>query len=266
MSEYNIYIGTEPRMWLGLEVLKYSIHKYASKPVNIIEMNYENGGYWEGWDMGREIGEPAKRGYNAKTGSAVWFTDFSNFRWAIPEVNNFEGRAIYLDFDEIVKGDIIELFEFDMKDKPVLSLTPNETSVMLMDCSKFNNDWFPKIDQMKTNGWSIRQYIQLLVNNDYFGNIPTRWNCLDGQFWGDDYTKLVHYTAMNTQPHRPYPDKLRYRRHPVPHMETIWFEEFYEMVENGLLDMDAVFKETAFLEFEKQFATEHGLKSICHEK
>lgn len=259
----RIYIGTEPRMWLGLAVLEYSIHKYASEPVEVVHMNYAEGGIWEGWDMGREIGVPATRTINPKSGDPVWYTDFTCFRWAIPAANNYEGRAIYMDFDEIVKSDVVELFNWDMKDKPVLSLTPRETSVMLFDCAKFKDlDWWFSIDEMKESGYGIQRYNQIITEHNFFGHLPTKWNSLDGQFWGENYTCLVHYTAMNSQPHRPYPEALNYRRHPVPRMEEIWFEEFYEMMGMGLIDIDRLKKETAFLKFEEEYALEHDITPL----
>jgi len=255
----RIYIGTEPRMWLATEVLKYSIRKYASSEVEIIEMDYSLGGDWTDWDMGREPGNPATRTHNPKTGGAVWFTDFSSFRYFIPEANNFEGKAIYLDFDQVVLGDIMELFNTDMEDHAVLSLTSRETSVLLYDCAKFKNlDWWLYGDDMKQSGYNPPIYNALWNKHQRTGQLPVVWNCLDGSYLCDR-TKLVHYTAMNSQPHRPYPEKLNYVRHPVPKMEEIWFDIFYEMIGHGLIDVDKLSQETAFLEFEKQISMEYAL-------
>ena len=58
-------------------------------------------------------------------GEAVWFTDFTNFRWAIPEVCSFNGKAIYVDVDEIFLRNPRELFDLTIPDgKAVLSLNP----------------------------------------------------------------------------------------------------------------------------------------------
>jgi len=212
--------------------------------------------------MGREAGVPATRTKNPKTGGDVWFTDFSSFRYFIPEANNFEGKAIYLDFDQIVKSDIMELFGWDMQGKPVLSLTPNETSVLLYDCQKFKDlDWLLYGNDLKQSGWNPPIYNQLWRKHDIVGHLPTKWNCLDGQYYQDGYTCLVHYTDMSRQMHRPYADKLIYRRH-MPKMEHIWFDEFYEMYDHALIDYVKLSKENAFLEFEKVIAKEYGRKSI----
>lgn len=257
----NIYIGTESQAWLGYEVLKHSILKYASADINVIPMEFNHAELWSNWDMGRDDTELMARGNNAATGSAKWFTNFTNFRWAIPEANNFSGKAIYLDFDQIVKSDIMELFNYDMGDSSVLSLTANEPSVMLMNCAKFKNftDW-PSIYEMKHNGWSIIEYINRLRSNKSFGNLPTKWNCLDGNHYQKDYTCLIHYTDMTRQPSRSFPS-VTYRRH-HPEMESIWFVEFYDMLDNELIDLDRLSTEYVFLDFEKVIATEFGRESI----
>ena len=249
-------------MWLGLDVLKYSIQKYASKPVNIIEMNYAGDDpNWHGWDMGREIGVPATRTKNPKTGGDVWFTDFSSFRYYIPEANNFEGKAIYLDFDQVVRGDIIELFEREMNDFPILSLTPHETSVMLMDCEKFKDkSWWLYGDKMKQSGLNPPLYNHVLQQQNQIGQLPHVWNCLDGQGFHSG-TRLIHYTDMSRQPHRPYPEKLKYRRHSWV-CETAWFDIFYEMLDSGLIDMERLANEKAFLFYERQVAEGYERKPI----
>lgn len=231
----KFFIGTEPRMWLGNAVLKYSIAKHAQSEFEIVEMDYSLGDEnWEGWNIGRELGVPATRTIGAN-GEAVWFTDFTNFRWAIPEVCGFEGRAIYNDIDQIYLKAPEELWELDMGGKPVLSLTANETSVMLFDCAKFKDlDWWPSIEEMKASGWNIKHYIRLLMEHDFYGNLPTRWNCLDGRNYGDGYTGLVHYTDMSGQLWRPYPERLRYHRH-TPEMEKIWMDLYFEALEAGVI-------------------------------
>ena len=233
----KIFIGTEPRMWLGVGVLKHSIEKLSSMPVEVHEMNYsEDDPTWHDWDMGRPHHEPCTRAINEK-GNYVWFTDFTNFRWAIPEKCGFEGRAIYNDFDQIYTRDPKELWDLDMGGKPILTLTLYESSVMLFDCAKFKDlEWWPSIEEMKTNGWGIRQYCQLLFKKDVFGQLPPRWNCLDGRLgtpWIEGLTGCVHYTDMSGQINRPYPEALNYHRHQLPRLEEIWMDCYYNMEEEG---------------------------------
>jgi hypothetical protein len=166
----KVFIGTEPRMWRGTKVLEYSAEKYSSIPIVFERMDYSlEDPDWQDWRIGRPYGVPATRNVN-ELGELVWFTDFTCFRWAIPEKCGFKGRAIYNDVDQIYLGDVKELLELDMGDSAVLSLTTNETSVLLFDCEKFANlDWWPSIEEMKESNWGIKHYIQLLWTNDMFG-------------------------------------------------------------------------------------------------
>jgi hypothetical protein len=202
-------------------------------------MNYcEDDPTWHDWDMGRPHHEPCTRNINTR-GNYVWFTDFTNFRWAIPEKCGFEGRAIYNDFDQIYTKDPKELWDIDMGGAPVLTLSKYESSVMLFDCAKFKDlDWWPSIAEMKTNGFGIRQYCELLFAKGVFGQLPFHWNCLDGRpgtpFMEGD-TGCIHYTNMSGQINRPYPEALNYHRHPVPRLEEIWMDCYYNMAEEGVL-------------------------------
>ena len=47
-----------------------------------------------------------------------WFTPFTGLRWAISEYCNFEGRAIYMDTDQVNFRDISELYNMDLHGKP----------------------------------------------------------------------------------------------------------------------------------------------------
>ena len=213
-------------MTIAEKVLRYSIEKHASVSVDITTMDYTLGGHWANWNRGRETGEPTyeSNSRNEEGKRSVWYTDFTNFRWAIPEICGFQGRAIYVDVDIILLANIQELFELPMS-HPVLSLTTQQSSVMLMDCAAFKNiEAWPSLDEMKTSEMQIKDYAQILQDTDSFGELPKEWNCLDGKGFKKKKTKLVHYTDMHTQPWRPYPDKLMYKTHAHPKVEKLWFE------------------------------------------
>jgi hypothetical protein len=226
----KIFIGTEPRMWLAEAVLRFSICKFVTGPYEIISMDGTNGAsMWRGWDIGRPPGQPATRDIRA-TGESVWFTDFTNFRWAIPEACNFSGKAIYVDVDEVFLRDPRELFTLPVPaNKGALSLNEHETSVMLFNCEYFRGlTWWPSVDEMKINNRGISFYLSLLKNHDAFSPLPLCWNCLDGKGYEEGETALLHYTDMSTQIWRPYPERLQYRRHPCPDAEDCWMGLYYE--------------------------------------
>lgn len=214
----KVYVGTDPRMKKAEIALEQSIRANTSAEVEIIWMNYASGGVWGGWNIGREHGQPySKEG---------WATDFSCFRFAIPEANQFSGRAIYLDADMILLKDIREFFDFPMR-SPVL-ITPRGFDVILFDCAAFKDlEWWPSIETMKASGWKIPHYHKLLAEHNMIGALPIKWNCCDGDGYVPGYTGLIHFTDMHTQPWKPYPDVFDYPPHPRPDIVALW-QKYYE--------------------------------------
>lgn len=219
----KIYIGTDPNMGKAELALEHSIRKHCSSPLEIIWMDYSRGGIWEGWDIGREHGIP----YSNKG----WATDFTCFRFAIPEACGFEGRAIYLDVDMILLDDITKLFELPLE-KPA-RITPFGYDVILFDCAAFKDKlWWPTIDRMKANRWRRADYEYLLEQHDFVSkDLPDEWDCRDGKGFDPDKTALVHYTNMRTQPWKPYPDIFEYPPHPNQDMVDLFWKEYEEAKE-----------------------------------
>lgn len=214
----KIYVGTDPYMKKAEIALEESILANTKSPFEIIWMDYSRGGEWAEWNIGRERGLPySKQG---------WATDFSCYRFAIPEMNGFEGRAIYLDVDMILVKDIKEFFNTPMG-SPVL-ITSKGFDVMLYDCEEFaDEDWWPSLEEMKSSGWNVNQYGGLLIEHHMLGQLSLKWNCCDGIDYDPDMTGLIHFTDMRTQPWKPYPDSFEYPPHPNPEMVAIW-QKYYE--------------------------------------
>lgn len=214
----KVYVGTDPYMKKAEIALEESIRVNTKSKVDIVWMDYARGGLWADWNIGRERGNPyAKEG---------WSTDFSCYRFAIPEANGFKGRAIYLDVDMILVRDIKELFNYPMG-FPVL-VTPTGYDVMLIDCEGFaGEEWWPSIEQMKKSGWKIPDYSKLLEENMMLGPLPLLWNCCDGAGYDPASTGLIHFTNMRTQPWKPYPNVFEYPPHPRLDMVALW-QKYYE--------------------------------------
>ncbi len=220
----KIYVGTDPFMKKAEMALLKSLEKTTSGPWEVIWMDYARGGIWSNWNIGR----PRRNPYPGQG----WGTDFTCFRFAIPEANGFEGRAIYLDVDMILLKDIRNLFEHPM-DKPVM--LPEHWDVILYDCAKFKDlDWWPKIEVMKPSGMMMNEYVKLLLKNDYVSfDLPEIWDCRDGEGYDPETTSLIHYTDMNTQPWKPYPKRFEYPPHPRPDMVELWENLYNEALEEG---------------------------------
>lgn len=173
------------------------------------------------WNIGRDPGQAwPKRG---------WGTDFSCFRFAVPELMNFEGRAVYLDADMLLLGDIYELAKEPLG-RPWKCCHYRRTDVSVIDCAAFKDrrGWLT-IAQMKAAGAKTGHYCHMLHS---FGLVDDTlswdFNACDDhdQNWRQT-TKLLHFTNVMWQPYRPY-QTVQYQPHPFPRWAEKWFAEFEE--------------------------------------
>lgn len=203
MSVYEtirVFIGTEPKTEIARKVLECSIVRRTQAKVEFTPM------IGPGWEYPIDA---------IKVG-----TGFSLRRWMIPAACGWQGKAIYLDADQVVFGDIAELWTADRNfpapagtsawltyqpDKCSASPWP-QTSVMLVDCAAAKKQW----------GWHIDKVLEHLSGkakaayHDFMHGtwmapqpqkIPVGWNHLNVF---DKHTKLLHYTKEPEQPwYRP---------------------------------------------------------------
>jgi hypothetical protein len=226
----SVFVGSEPYMHRAEVALEYSIRRFWPD-VRIEWMDYSRGGLWAEWDIGREYGKPAS--------NRGWFTDFSNFRMAAPQAAGFEGRALYLDVDMLALRDPAILFD-SITDKPALMPFEKngepDPSVILFDCAAFRDvDWWPRIDGMKSNNWSVRRYVQLLREHDFIGRLDGAWYSVDGDDFGPE-TVILHYSYMGTQPWEPYAPMYQYPPHPRPDLTALWWKTYAQALEKRLED------------------------------
>src|SRR5215207_9690112 len=104
-------------------VLEWSIRKHASEPVSItwMQLSRDPASPWSGWN------------------TSQWVTPFSGFRWAIPAVCGYEGKAIYCDSDVIFMADIARLWDQEFESgKAVMAKGGNSwrLCVSLWDCAE----------------------------------------------------------------------------------------------------------------------------------
>lgn len=251
MSEaIRISIGSEPQCFLPAEVLKSSIARRtlcevrfgesysgeagiaASVPGRMFFYGPEHGVYHKGWHPLMRRGPQLKRG-----------TKFSAWRWHVPAVYRHEGRAIYLDSDQVVLADIAELWDA-LEPGSMLAAVCNvsggdywgfpttirdagkryrgkiQTSVMVMDCAACDWDFGQLAREhsyadLMQGEWLDRARIQPL---------DPQWNRF-GRL--DEGTKLLHWSHVGTQPWKP---KGRGIRHPTA---DVWREELAAALEAG---------------------------------
>jgi hypothetical protein len=145
-----------------------------------------------------------------------WKTGFTNYRYAIPALAGNHGRAIYNDVDQIYLADPAEMFDLDMKGAGILCITERDNSVTLIDCDVMASRW--RIEEAR-KGLRHKHFRDAAYDNGLWGRLPGEWNARDEEFEAGK-SKCFHFTTLQTQPWRPFPDQLRYQPHPEG---EVWF-------------------------------------------
>jgi hypothetical protein len=204
---------------------------------------------------------------------------FYPLRRLVPELMGFTGRALVLDPDIFAVGDVWELLSRDMGGKAILCRQKAEerdgrrlysSAVMLLDCAKLRHwQWAREIDDMFGHRRLLGPWISLLEEPaGSIGLFEEAWNDMD-RLSAD--TKLLHLTEIPTQPWKtglladyyeyvPYDPpwlaalkhlarrvisgqgdrRVRYRPHPDPRQEALFFALLRECVDAGIVDARAL--------------------------
>lgn len=184
-------------------VLEHSVRKHTKADVQITWMRLSN----EPSDpFFSDV--PAKRGWQ----TTHWATPFSGFRWAIPELCQFSGKAIYADSDVIFMADIRELWEQEFEPGKVVMAKGQKASwrycVSMWDCAEAKRHLMP-LSQLRADPMShskMGSYFALM-SKTIVQPFKGEWNCLDGEDYEslhDPRIKAIHYTSMSHQPQLKY--------------------------------------------------------------
>lgn len=232
----RIFIGSGDASALERKTLIHSIKKNTSRELEIWHYNGTNN------TIENETGEQRpcpKKPELAK--HHRYATEFSLFRFYIPQLCDFQGKALYLDSDMIVLSDIGELFDislegFDFSAVPDAypSIAPNRwaLSTMLIDCNDCRFDLDAIFTQIQQRRFSYSEFSQMSkrVRNALphrIKELPKNWNHFDKL---EIDTKLIHYTDLDRQPW-----KFRYHRY-----GEVWFEFFREAIQSGSISGEEI--------------------------
>lgn len=194
MLSIPITIGYDPREAIAYHTCTNSIIRHASRPVSLIPLAL---------NLFNNYSETHTDGSN----------QFIYSRFLTPYLMNYQGWAIFMDGDMIVRDDIIKLWELkddsyavqvvkhDYKTKmPVKYLgaknedypCKNWSSVILWNCGHPKNKLLtPEFIQSAT-GAQLHRFTWLEDNE--VGELPAEWNWLDVEYDWNPLAKLVHYT------------------------------------------------------------------------
>lgn len=167
----RVFIGFDPRQPVSYNVLQQSIFSRSSKPVSITPLVIEQ--------------LPVTR-----TG----LTPFTFTRFLVPWLCDYQGWALFLDIDMLVKGDIAELFHY-ADDNYAVMVSKNEmrfewASAMLFNCAKCQILTPEYIDDKNNTGLHVLNW----AKPEEIGDFPREWNHLVGYDKPRNDAKLIHFT------------------------------------------------------------------------
>jgi hypothetical protein len=224
-NSVRVFIGSGEASVLERKTLIYSLRKNTRRPLDLYVFN----GTHNAVEHNDEPPRLAPMSLRVKYQN---FTEFSLYRFLIPQLCNHEGRAIFLDSDMICLADAAELFDTPMNGAAMMCIKAYDTghwgtSVLLLDCSKCRFDLEEIFDEIDRGRYSYSDFTQLTeaflsVHPHPVRELDPNWNVFDRC---DENTKLIHYTHLTTQP-------WKYPGHPYG---ALWFQYHREAVENGFI-------------------------------
>jgi hypothetical protein len=209
-----VVIGASRPQLLPAKVCEHTLRRHSIVPVDVIH-TYD-----------RPQNESPRIASMNRTG-------FSFVRFAVPELTNFEGRAVYLDSDMLVFKDIGRLFGRPMSEATVLR-PPNQTAVLLYDCQRLRH-WSLRdvLAKLESGEYVYKTLMETLYEPGLKVGIPDAWNSLE--YYDKENTAVLHFTKMDLQP-------WTFARNPLRHL---WYEALREAVAGGAISMEEVAAEAA---------------------
>ena len=193
----NIYIGFDEVEKVAYHTLSQSIIKYASSPVRISPI------------CSKHFHKFFNRPRDQKQSN-----DFSFTRFLVPYLNNYDGYAIFMDCDMMLRGDIFDVLnEVDLDNAVSVvkhDYTPSDkvkylnkvqysyprknwSSFVVWNCShKKNRELTPTFIE-SASGLELHRFTWLLDTE--IGDLNFRWNWLVGDYINPPMdVKNVHWT------------------------------------------------------------------------
>lgn len=189
-----IFIGYDPREAIAYHTCANSIIRHATTPVSMIPLALNNLNIYK---------EQHTDGSN----------NFIYSRFLVPHLMNYQGWAIFIDGDMILRDDITKLWNLRDPSKAAMVVKHNYktkmstkylgsknedyprknwSSVILWNCGHWANDEVtPKFVQEST-GAQLHRFTW--IEDNLIGELPIEWNWLPDEFGGNADAKLLHYT------------------------------------------------------------------------
>ena len=180
-----VFIGSGEASVLERKTLIHSIRRNSRGPVRIVVFN----GTHNSLEVDDAEPVPASMSLRAKY---LNLTEFSNYRFLVPQLSGAASRAIYLDSDMICLGDIRDLFDAPMDGadfvaKPFADVHGRPRwarSVSLFDCTRCRFDLERYVDEIGRGLYAYNDLHQMtpefLAHHAFrIGRLDERWNMFD---------------------------------------------------------------------------------------
>ena len=194
MKPIPVFVGYDPREAIAYHTCVNSIIRNSSQPVAVVPVAL---------NLFKDYAETHTDGSN----------HFIYTRFLVPYLMDYQGWAIFIDGDMIVRGDIAELWNLKQYTKDAMVVkhdyktkmtekylgSPNEdyprknwSSVILWNCNALRNRILtPEFVQQSTGAFLHRFS---WIDDERLGELPAEWNWLDVEYEWNPMAKLVHYT------------------------------------------------------------------------
>lgn len=201
----HVFIGFDPREAVAYHVCANSIIRTSTQPVSFTALALKNL---------TEYTETHSDGSN----------QFIYSRFLVPYLKDFNGWAIFMDGDMLVRDDITQLWEMRDESKAVMVVKhdyktraktkylgarnqdyprKNWSSVVLWNCGHPSNRILTPAFIEKSTGAELHRFTWL--EDGLIGELPITWNWLPDEFGENREAKLLHWT-LGTPSFHEYAD------------------------------------------------------------
>jgi Glycosyl transferase family 8 len=189
-----IFIGYDPREAIAFHVCSNSIIRNSSQPVQIVPVAL---------NLFKDYTETHTDGSN----------HFIYTRFLVPHLMNYQGWAIFIDGDMILRDDITNLWNLRDDSKAVMVVKhdyktkmsekylgsknedyprKNWSSVILWNCGHPSNQSVTPEFVQNATGAAVHRFTWL--PDSEIGELPKEWNWLPDEYGENADAKLLHYT------------------------------------------------------------------------
>lgn len=193
----RVFLGFDPREEVAFHTCASSIIRNCSEPVSITPLYLPH--------IRKAVGYEEKHGDGSN--------DFIYSRFLIPALCDYQGWALYLDGDMVVKGDLARLWGLRDASKDAMVVKhdyqtkahskylgarnedyprKNWSSVILWNCGNFPNRKLTPDLVAKSSGAFLHRFQWL--DDSRIGELPKAWNWLVGEYEHNPQAELLHYT------------------------------------------------------------------------